>query len=501
MAFLVHELLAETASRRSSHTALIAGEETRSFADLDRDSDAVARALQDLGLERGDRVVVMLENGVDFAVAFLAVLKAGGVHVPLSPTVRAEKLALIVADTGARVVIASEPVAGTVQSAIAGRPVTVVWGGKALAAMAARGGRPRDPRLIDLDLATLPFTSGTTGRPKGVMLTHANLVSTTKAIAGYLGNTPDDVVLGVLPLTFGYGLSQLLTSILTGFTLVLERSFAFPADVLRRIAERRVTGLPAVPAIFATLLDQPGFEGAALPSLRYLTNAADALPPAHIARIASRFPRADLFSMYGATECSTRIAYLPPGRIADKPHSVGRAIPNCEVFLLDESGARVGTGEIGELAVRGSNVMRGYWQDEAATARALVAGVVPDERVYRTGDLFSADAEGFLSFVGRVDDVFKSRGEKVSPREVEAVLCELDGVAEACAVGVPHETDGMAIKVFIVPRQGAAPDAAQVMRHCRSRLEGHLVPRFVEFCAALPKTESGKTRRRALSAV
>lgn len=500
MAFLVQDLIAETAARRPAHTALIAGEERRTFAELDRDSDAVARALQAMGVRRGDRVVVMLENGFDFAVAFFAVLKAGGVHVPLSPTSRAEKLAYIVEDTEARVVIAAEPVARTVQAAIAGRPVTVVWGGKAMAAMAADGGRPRDPRAIDLDLAAIPYTSGTTGRPKGVMLTHANLVSTTRAIAGYLGNTTEDAVLGVLPLTFGYGLSQLLTGALVGFTLLLERSFAFPAETLRRMIEHRVTGLPAVPAVFSTLLGFDRFAATALPSLRYLTNAADALSPAHLERLVARFPDTAVFAMYGATECSTRISYLPPDRIADKPGSVGRAIPNCETFLLGENRERLGPGEVGELAVRGSNVMRGYWRNEEATATALVEGVVPGERVYRTGDLFTADAEGFLRFVGRLDDVFKCRGEKVSPREVEAALYELDGVAEVCAVGVPHEGDGMAVKVFVVPRSEAALDVATVMRHCRARLEGHLVPRFVEFRASLPKTDSGKTWRRALTA-
>lgn len=500
MAFLVQDLIAETTRHRPAHTALIAGDERRSFAELDRDSDAVARALQAMGVRRGDRVIVMLENGIDFAVAFFAVLKAGGVHVPLSPTARAEKLAFIVEDTGARVIVAAEPVARTVQAAIAGRPVTVVWGGKALAALAAEGGTPRDPRVIDLDLAAIPYTSGTTGQPKGVMLTHANLLSTTRVIAGYLGNTPDDVVLGVLPLTFGYGLSQLLTGVLTGFSLVLERSFAFPAETLKRMAEHRVSVLPAVPAIFSTLLGFERFTGEALPALRLMTNAADALSPAHLDRLVERFPSTAFFAMYGATECSTRISYLPPDRLADKPGSVGKAIPNCETFLLGENGERLGPGEVGELAVRGSNVMRGYWRNPEATAAALDEDVVPGERIYRTGDLFTMDAEGFLRFVGRVDDVFKCRGEKVSPREVETVLYELDGVAEVCAVGIPHDGDGMAVKLYVVPRAGAALDVATVMRHCRARLEGHLVPRFVEFRASLPKTESGKTWRRALTA-
>ncbi|HYH22861.1 MAG TPA: AMP-binding protein [Azospirillum sp.] len=490
MAFLVHHLLRETAARSADKTALIAGDDRRSFAALDRDSDTLAHALRRQGVARGDRVALLAENTIDTVVALYGVLKAGAAVVPLNPTTKRDKLAFVLNDCGVRAVIAPPACAEEVRPAVADAPSVraTLWLGEEL----EDGGPIDEPRMIDADLAAIIYTSGSTGRPKGVMLTHRNIVNTSWSISCYLGHTADDVVLCVPPLSFDYGLFQVFMAVRVGFSLVLERSFVFPFVVLKTMAKHGVTSLPGVPTIFAMLLQLDSFHAGTVPTLRRMTNTAAALPPAHIRRLRTLFPQARLFSMYGLTE-STRVAYLDPDRLDDKIGSVGKAMPNCEAYVVDDDGNRAAPGVVGELVVRGANVMPGYWGRPEETAKRLRDGVL------RTGDLFTADEEGFLYFVGRKDDVFKCRGEKVSPKEIENVLYELPDVAEAAVIGVPDEIDGTAIKAHVVPRSGSTLDEAQVRRHCRARLESRLVPKFIAFCTALPKTDTGKIRRAALA--
>jgi acyl-CoA synthetase (AMP-forming)/AMP-acid ligase II len=311
-----------------------------------------------------------------------------------------------------------------------------------------------------------------------------------------LENTPDDIVINVLPLSFDYGLYQLLMTFRFGGTLVLENSFAYPAAILQRIEQEKVTGFPGVPTIFALLLrmDLSKFN---LSSLRYLTNTAAALPPSHVLEIRRRFPHARLFSMYGLTE-TKRTLYLPPEQLEQRPAAVGIPIPGTEAWLEDETGRRLGPGCVGELVIRGPHVMRGYWEDAAATAARFRPGPIPGERLCYSGDLFRTDEEGFFYFVGRKDDIIKSRGEKVAPREVESVLCALKGVAEAAVLGVPDPVLGQAIKAYII-RSDEKLTAAQVLAYCRAHLEDFMVPQSVEFRATLPKNASGKIDKRALA--
>jgi acyl-CoA synthetase (AMP-forming)/AMP-acid ligase II len=257
--------------------------------------------------------------------------------------------------------------------------------------------------------------------------------------------------------------------------------------------------LPGVPTIFATLLQLAPFD-ADLSTIRMVTNTAAALPPAHIDRLVKLFPQARIFSMYGLTEC-TRVSYLDPDRLSDKITSVGKAMPNTETYIVSPDGRRLPAGEVGELVVRGASVMRGYWGKPEETAKVLREGEIPGEIVLHTGDQFRADDEGFLYFVGRGDDVFKSKGEKISPKEIEHVLYEIEAVAEAAVVGVPDEIDGMAVKAVVAPRAGASLTEADVRKHCRARLESYMVPRHVEIRESLPKTDSGKIRKAALAAV
>jgi len=259
-----------------------------------------------------------------------------------------------------------------------------------------------------------------------------------------------------------------------------------------------VTGFPIVPTIAALLL-QMDLSKYDFSSLRYLTNTAAALPTHHIVKLRSLFPQARLFSMYGLTECK-RVSYLPPDQLDIRPGSVGRGMPNEEVYIVNDEGNRVGPGVVGQLVVRGSNVMKGYWEMPEATDRVLKPGPVPGEKVLYTGDLFRMDEEGFLFFVGRKDDIIKSRGEKVSPKEVENVLSSLDGVAEVAVLGVPDEILGQAVKAFIQVKEGIVLTEKDVLRHCSRHLEDFMMPKIIEFRAVLPKTANGKINKRELGA-
>jgi len=284
-----------------------------------------------------------------------------------------------------------------------------------------------------------------------------------------------------------------------GMTLILEKAFVFPQVVLNKLAQEKVTGLPLVPTIVAILLDLKSLKPGMYPHLRYITNTAAALPPAHIQRLQELFPTTLIFSMYGLTECK-RCTYLEPEQLAARPASVGKAIPNSEAWVVNERGQPCKPGDVGELVIRGGHVMQGYWENQEATDRVLRPGRHPWERVLYTGDLFRTDQEGFLYFVGRKDDIIKSRGEKVAPKEVENVLYMLEGIREAAVIGVPDPILGMAIKAVVVLADGSALDAQQIIRHCAGNLEDFMVPRVVEFRSELPKTSTGKIRRSEVQA-
>jgi acyl-CoA synthetase (AMP-forming)/AMP-acid ligase II len=248
----------------------------------------------------------------------------------------------------------------------------------------------------------------------------------------------------------------------------------------------------------AMILQMKDLRPGDLPSLRYVSNTAAALPPAHIRRLRDLFPTAKLFSMYGLTECK-RCTYLPPGELDGRPGSVGIAIPDTEAFVVDDEGQTVPPGVIGELVIRGPHVMKGYWENPEATARVLKPGPNPWEKILHTGDLFRTDEEGFLYFVGRKDDIIKSRGEKVAPKEVETVLYALPGIREAAVIGVPDPILGAAIRAVVALEAGSGLSAQDIIRHCAKNLEDFMVPKQIVFRPALPKTESGKISRRLVA--
>jgi long-chain acyl-CoA synthetase len=513
----VEQFLENSAARFPEKTALICGSERLTYAQIDREANRLARALIASGVQRGDRVVVFLPNCVEAVLSIFAILKAGAVFVVINASTKADKLTYILNNCRATAMLTSAAKANfdseTWQSvphlhsvfmlgATPDREKTLSAAGKTLYSIdeirAATDDAPRPPKKsIDIDLAALIYTSGSTGRPKGVMATHLNIVSAATSITTYLENTSDDVVINFLPLAFDYGLYQLLMMFKMGGTLVLHDSFAFPAVVLDKMVRESVTGFPIVPTVSALLL-QMDLSRYSFPKLRYISNTAAALPLEHIRRLRELFPHVTLYSMYGLTECK-RVSYLPPDQLDIRPGSVGRGMPNEEVYIVDEDGHRVGPGVIGELVIRGANVMKGYWELPEETDRCLKPGPLPGEKVLYSGDLFRADEEGYLYFIGRKDDIIKTRGEKVSPREVEDVIYRLDGVAEVAVIAVPDPLLGSAIKAVLTLRADAQITAQDVLRHCSARLEDFMVPKHVEIRDSLPKTESGKISKRLIA--
>lgn len=513
----VEQFLEHSAARFPDKTALICGNERLTYGQVDREANRVAQALLAAGVERGDRVVVFLPNCVEAVISIFGILKAGAVFVVLNASTKADKLTYILNNCRATAMITSGAKAGFnaemwesvghlrsvfMLGATADHEKAVRASGKAFIrfeeARAGSENATQPPkRSIDIDLAALIYTSGSTGRPKGVMVTHLNIVSAATSITTYLENTSDDVVINFLPLAFDYGLYQLLMMFKMGGTLVLQDSFAFPTVVLDKMVRESVTGFPIVPTVSALLL-QMDLSRYSFPKLRYISNTAAALPLEHIRRLRELFPHVTLYSMYGLTECK-RVSYLPPDQLDIRPGSVGRGMPNEEVYVVDEKGRRVGPGVIGELVIRGANVMKGYWELPEETDRCLKPGPLPGEKVLYSGDLFRADEEGYLYFIGRKDDIIKTRGEKVSPREVEDVIYRLEGVAEVAVIGVPDPVLGSSIKAVLTLRPGAEVTAKDVLRHCSTRLEDFMVPKHVEIRDSLPKTESGKISKRLIA--
>jgi len=507
---LVSRLLEQAAAREPGKIALASAEGHASFADVERASTRLAATLTERGLGRCDRVLIFLNNSIEAVVAAFGTWKAGGVIVPVHPTAKAPRLAYIskecqpkvlISDTHKLPVLEADEAGGTLPN----HRILAAAGGATIPSdclswtEAVEGGndRPVEPGTIDVDLAAIMYTSGSTGRPKGVMLNHCNMTAAVESVLAYLGLRRSDIILNVIPLSWDYGLFQILKAFRVGARLILAESFSYPARVLARGRDEHATGFPGVPTIFAVLSRLRDPSKHACPEVRYVTNTAAALPPAILPYIRMVFPNARIYSMYGMTECK-RVSYLPPEELDERPRSVGKAIPNHEVFIADDSLNPVPPGEIGELVVRGPTVMMGYWQKPRESAEVLPEGPWPGERMYRTGDLFRMDEEGYLYFVARKDDIIKCRGQKVSPKEVEDVLYAMPEVAEAAVIGVPDEVEGQAVTALVVPHRSAQLTERDVRRHCAAHLESYMVPGLIELRTSLPKSPNGKIDKKAL---
>lgn len=510
---LVHKFLEESVERLPEKIFLVLNNQRFTYRRIDEMSNRFARALLAASLKKGDRVAIFLDNSVESVAAIFGTLKAGGIFSSLSPTMKEKKVNYILNDSGASFLVSHwlkwKVVSGAAVNAPSLKGIIMCGEQKGEQALdnppvtrweaflePHDGSRPSVER-IDIDLASIIYTSGSTGDPKGVMMTHLNMASAATSIITYLRNTENDIILNVLPLSFDYGLYQVLMAAKFGGTVVLEKSYAFPYAIVKKILREKVTGFPGVPTIFAMLLKMKDLETFDFSNLRYFSNTGAVLPVHHIKLLRRKFPHVQIFSMYGLTECK-RASYLSPEEIDIRPDSVGKGMPNEELFIVDEQGSRLGFGRTGELVVRGSNMMKGYWKAPEETEKRLKPGKYPGEKVLFTGDLFRMDEEGYLYFVTRKDDLIKTRGERVSPREIEDVLHSMNGVHEAVVIPVPDELLGSAIKALLVTDPEKNITEKDVLQYCSENLEVFMVPKFIEFVQEFSRTSSGKIDRKLL---
>ena len=514
---LLHDTL-RTANRvAAERVAIHAGPRTHTYGELWEDAQRLAAALQVRGLSRGQRVVLYLENSYTCCVAIYGVLIAGGVFVVVNPQTKADKLAYVLHDCEAQVAITEKRLSIELSKALEERALvkTVLCaepvGGKEPATacglvpledlgevLSNSAPAPQTPPTIACDLAALIYTSGSTGQPKGVMMTHQSMLFTVYSLLQYLRLDNSHRIVAMLPLAFDYGLYQLLMAVAAGATLILERSFTYPGKILESVQQREATVFPGVPTLYAMLIAMHRKSPLCLPSVQRVTNTAAALPAEYLKELQEIFPNALIFKMYGLTECK-RVCYLEPELLWERPRSVGKAIPGTEVLLLSPDGDEVPTGEPGILHVRGPHVMRGYLNLPESTARMLKPGPLPWEPMLCTGDWFRMDDEGFLYFIGRSDDIIKSRGEKVSPVEVENCLHAMPGIREAAVVGVQDAVLGQAIRAVVAVEADAALDARSVQRWCAAHLENFMVPQQILFVPELPKGQTGKIAKTGLA--
>ncbi|MDO8834557.1 MAG: class I adenylate-forming enzyme family protein [Vicinamibacterales bacterium] len=504
---LVHHFLERTASRSPDQLFLIHGSERITYGDLDAGSNRLARLLCSAGIRRGDRVGLLALNSRLYVESYYAILKAGAVAVPLNTAMDGATLRQTLADCSARALLAGPRFEKLLNVAITGLPeldrlvlpdptklATIPARIQALPFAAAldQPATPPPVRTIDLDLASIVYTSGSTGAPRGVMLSHLNLVANTRAIVSYLELSPADRVLAVLPFYYVYGKSLLNTHAAAGGTVVIENRFLYPSTALETLEQEACSGLAGVPSTYAILLNKSAFPEMPLPSLRYMTQAGGPMAPELTRRLLAAKPGVRLYVMYGATEAGARLSYLHPDDLPTKLGSIGKAIPNVELRVLRDDGTPCEADETGEIVARGSTIMDGYWGAPAETAQVL------SEHGYHTGDLGRCDADGYFWIVGRKKDIIKACAHRISAQEIEHAMLEFPEVHEAAVIGVPDDVQGEAIKAFVVFRGDPAVCAASLEQFLKKRLPAYKWPSRIEAVPELPKNEAGKIMKQRL---
>lgn len=458
------------------------------YAELRRSVNRLMCTLLARGHRKGDRVGIYSENGPFFLQAYLGVIRAGLVAVPLQTDLPPETLTRMVSDAGIRVVLVSNRLVGRARRWANAPGLTLIPEREA-------GSEPGDADLVAptidaaSDLASLMFTSGSTGTPKGVMITHRNIECNSRDIMAYLGLQPDDRVMVVLPFHYCFGLSLLHTHLMAGGAVVLNNEFKlFPESVLVDMQRKECTGFAGVPSTYQILLRNSRFRQMTFPKLRWFQQAGGKLPNPCIQELLEAFPRVSFFLMYGQTEATARLSYLPPNRLADKLGSIGQGLSSTELEVLGADGEPVtkGSDEIGEIVASGDNIALGYWNDPVETSRFFRS------RRLHTGDLARVDSEGFIFIVEREREMIKSGGNRVSAKEVEDVIAEMPEVVEVAVVGTPHDVLGEAIKAFIVSCRDSSITERHVAGHCQRRLPNFKVPEEVIFVENMPHNGSGK---------
>ena len=478
------------AARHPRRPALRLGEQTWSYQDLDAMSARAAAALVSDGLQPGDRVAIMLPNVPAFPIVYYAILRAGGIVVPINPLYKTREVEYYLADSGASHLFASDAAVAEAEAAARATSTRMIHVRDLDAASVITDHDPL-PAIVELArdaTATIIYTSGTTGRPKGAELTHDNLARNVEAVVGLFDLTEQDVVLGCLPLFHVFGQACAMNAALRqGACLALIPRFD-AAEALRAVEKHRVTIFEGVPTMYSTLLAQPGDPDVS--SLRLCVSGGASLPLPVLDGFEERFDCAVLEG-FGMSECSPVVSFNHRDK-PRKPGSVGTPIEGVEVRILTPDGAPVPRGETGELAVRGHNVMKGYWRQPEATAETIPDGWL------RTGDLVREDEDGYLFIVDRKKDMIIRGGYNVYPREIEDVLYEHPDVQEVAVLGVPHDTLGEEVAAAVVLRPGTELDADKLRLYVKERVAPYKYPRRIFYVDALPKGPSGKILKREI---
>jgi acyl-CoA synthetase (AMP-forming)/AMP-acid ligase II len=496
---LVHHHLEVQADRQPQKTAVFHGGETATYSDIENRANRIAGLLIKNGLRTGDRVLVVIENSIENIAVYYGILKAGGISVEVHDRSAKPEIEYYLENSGAKFCLISKATApklsGISCKTIIGPEMAFDNPGGRYILSSEIDTMPDTRPAIDVkpeDLAAIVYTSGSTGKPKGVMLTHANLVANTKSIVAYLGLTPHDRAMSILPFYYVYGKTILNTHFSSGGSIVINNRFAFPNSVIDEMVKKEVTLFAGVPSTFAILLNRSIFSKTDIPSLRIVTQAGGAMAPALTKRLLEVLKQARLYVMYGATEASARISYLPPERLHDKLGSIGIPIPDVELSVRDDQGNKMAPFIEGNICAKGPNIMQGYWHDTRETAKAIKSwGLV-------TGDLGYMDDEGFFFLTGRKKQMLKIGGERVSPKEIEDTIIESPHIHEAAVIGKPDELLGEVPVAYIVPVDAKTFILEELASHVRNRLAAHKQPREWNIMKGLPKKPSGKIDKEAL---
>ncbi|MBN2656305.1 MAG: acyl--CoA ligase [Spirochaetales bacterium] len=497
----VHDILNYASIKAPDKYAVWYKNQWMTYKELGITSNRIATLLLERGLKKGDRVSILLDNSHFYIASYFAVLKAGGVVVGISTDATAERLLYQANDSESRFLISQNRFLKLI-TPLGERLSTM----KQILLEEETGPEPEVsgleitryplvssdhaeldfPRTIDIDLAEIVYTSGSTGKPKGVMLTHLNLVSNMKSICSYLKLTNKDRMLVILPFTYIYGKSLLLTHFLMQASVAIDNRFVFPNKVLDTMEELEVTGFAGVPSTFMILLNRSTVKERTFPFLRYITQAGGSMAPVVQKDVADVFAPAQLYIMYGATEAAPRLSYLDPESLFDRIGSIGKPVDNVDLLICDSEGNELPPGETGEITARGSNIMKGYWRDPVETAKVLRNGM------YYTGDLGKVDEDGFFYIVGRTKEMIKVKGFRVGIREIEDAILELEEVLETAVVGVDDPLTGEAILALVVPRERGWENRELIGAHLKKRVPSISQPAYIEFRESFPKNSSGK---------
>lgn len=494
----IDQMFFRTARLQPQAPALLERGRTVSYAGLSQLVAGAAAHLRQAGVGHGDKVALFLDKTVEQIASLYAVWSLGAVVVPIYEGLKSKQVAHIVSHSESRVLVSSQRrLAGLDAATCAGVPVVLAEWPAIDAAGIERG--PAEDSFSEP--AIILYTSGSTGLPKGILTSHGNLVAGTRIVSQYLGLTGSDRLLSVLPFSFDYGLNQLLTAMHVGGSLVLQRSHFLP-DICRSLEEFEITGMAAVPPLWIQLMSSLSpLPGMKLPHLRYMTNSGGRFPVELVHEYRRHLPHVRVFLMYGLSE-AFRSTYLPPEQVDTRADSMGKAMPETEILVVNDAGGICAAEEPGELVHRGPTVALGYWRDPETTARIYrsdtLPGAMPGATVVYSGDLVRRDAEGFLYFVGRRDHMIKTQGYRVSPEEVEETILASGLLDEVGVVGRPDDQSGAVVIAHVIPKDKTGFDPNALRRFCQKEMPGYMVPREIRVRDSLPRTASGKIDRKNL---